>query len=223
MSKQKPENQRGSPVRHKPEVFDTASIESAKRIILTPEAGTTTAERWELETPFLTRDISARLALTAASCVLDYGCGIGRLSKALIEATGCTVIGVDASAAMRRFAVEYVDSPRFICCSIDSFDVLVQQGLRADHAIAIWVLQHCLHPEVDIRRIISGLKSSGGFYVLNNRHRAVPSDRGWINDGIDIGNMLDSTFDLIEEYRLPVSVTAEAIAALTSIKVLRKC
>src|SRR5258706_10939744 len=51
---------------------------------MTPE-GATTAERWENETPYLADLIAEQFDITADSLLLDYGCGIGRMSHELIK------------------------------------------------------------------------------------------------------------------------------------------
>lgn len=65
---------------YNPGVFETPDIEAAKAIILTPEIGTTTEERWRLETPYLIGQMLERQAIGANWLVIDYGCCIGRLS-----------------------------------------------------------------------------------------------------------------------------------------------
>jgi hypothetical protein len=48
-------------------------------------------ERWATETPYLADRIGTALGITATSMILD--CGIGRISKALIERFQCRVVG----------------------------------------------------------------------------------------------------------------------------------
>src|SRR6187455_2492067 len=97
-------------VTYSPAAFDVADEAAARRIILTPEFEQDTAERWERETPYLAGLVGGQVPLDADSLVIDYGCGIGRLSKALIERYGCHVLGVDISARMRAMAPDYVGS-----------------------------------------------------------------------------------------------------------------
>src|SRR6185436_7844642 len=97
---------------YNPGVFAVGSIEQAKSIILTPEDSTTEA-RWRTETGYLAELIASHLALDSASVVLDYGCGIGRIAKELIQRTKCTVLGVDISPNMRALAPQYVQSDLF--------------------------------------------------------------------------------------------------------------
>src|SRR5260221_8560231 len=97
---------------YRPDIFEVSDLESAMQIILTPETGTTTQERWEYETPYLVNEIGRTLGLDDNSCVLDYGCGVGRIARGLIERYHCFVIGVDISTGMRQLAPEYVKSDR---------------------------------------------------------------------------------------------------------------
>src|SRR5882724_68364 len=97
----------------RPEAFEVTSLAQAMAVTVTPEVGTSTAERWQKETRYLVDDIGSFLALEPESCLLDYGCGTGRIAKGLIEKYGCRVIGIDTSQSMRLLAPEYVLSDRF--------------------------------------------------------------------------------------------------------------
>lgn len=195
--------------RYYPEIFDAADMKAAKEIILTPEGPQADTEtRWRLETPYVLELIGKALVLAPGSVVLDYGCGVGRMAKAMIEASGCFVIGVDISAKMRRLAPDYVESDRFVAVSPAQFDVMVAKGLRVDAAIAIWVLQHCLAPAEDIARIRRGLAQEGSAMVLNMPKRAIPAAvRGadnaehfaWGADRIDVAALLRDAFAVAAE------------------------
>ena len=151
--------------RYRADVFDVGNVEDAKAIILTPETeATTSGDRWEVETPYLVKEIGRQLGIDANACVLDYGCGIGRLSKGLIDAFGCAVLGVDISPSMRQLAQQFVQSDRFAACTPKMLDAMIARGFRATHAIACWVIQHCEKPDVDLARIESALASRGGLY-----------------------------------------------------------
>jgi SAM-dependent methyltransferase len=176
-------------------VFDVADETAAKRIILTPEFGQDTDQRWEAETPYLADLIGAELALTPQSLCIDYGCGIGRLSKALIERFGCRVLGVDISPRMRALAPDYVDSQLFSVVSPQMLLALSQGGLRASAAISVWVLQHALRPSEDVELLKMSLAASAPLFVLNLHGRAVPIEDGrWADDGINVGALLDGRF-----------------------------
>ena len=146
-----------------PRVFDVDGIQDAKEIILTTEDGLPTEERWVRETPYVDGMAADLLGVGATSLVLDYGCGIGRVAKALIEKTSCRVTGADISSGMRRLAVDYVGS--------DHFAVLAPPDLPAasfDAAMTIWVLQHCPNPIEDVQRIAAALKPGSRLFIVNN-------------------------------------------------------
>jgi SAM-dependent methyltransferase len=192
-----------------PDIFEARTETAAKRIILTSEGpGADTDTRWALETPYVLELIEAALHPNADMVVLDYGCGIGRIAKAMIEAWGCRVIGVDISQSMRQLAKDYVGSDRFSAASPQGFDQLVTDGLRVSAAISVWVLQHCFAPAEDIERIFQGLADNCSLFVLNMPKRAVPAVRigatvqegfGWGTDSIDVAALLRAKFKLEAE------------------------
>jgi SAM-dependent methyltransferase len=214
----------GEPSRanYDPRVFDAADMESAKFVILNPLPDMTTAERWEVETRNLVALLGRIMPLDANSCVLDYGCGIGRLAKGLIERYGCQVVGVDISARMRELAREYVQTDRFIACSPDELDQRVAGGLRATHACACWVIQHCLEPDIDLDRIHSTLVHGASFFVLNSNLRWVPTDRGWAQDGISVEKLLAARFEVVAKSDNPAEVVSPLLAGQSYSMLLRK-
>ena len=207
---------------YNPAVFDVNNLAEAMAIILTPE-GSTTADRWEIETPYLAGLIHDHIPLGPDSLILDYGCGIGRLAHELIRRHGCYVIGVDISPSMRALSVMYTRSDRFMSCSQEILDHLIERGLRFDAALAIWVLQHSAAPAHDMARISRALRPDGGFFVANGVMRSVPTtDRGWFNDGLDIRSMLASEFQPAHEGRLARERTSETLASHTFWGVYRR-
>jgi len=207
---------------YRPQVFDVPDVGAAKGIILTPERGTTTAERWARETPFLAEAIGRELGLGPDHRVLDFGCGIGRVAKELIDRHGCAVVGVDLSERMRSLAPEYVGSPRFVAWSPDELDRQVAGGFRASHAVACWVIQHVLHPDAELARIEAALAPGGELFVLNQGLRAVPSSHGWLDDGVSVEALLAARFDVVSRGVLPERVTTPEIAATAYTMRLRK-
>jgi len=205
-----------------PEIFDVADIEQAKRIILTPQPGTTTEERWEKETIFLADQIGMFLKPDENSIVLDYGCGIGRIAKALIGKHRCRILGVDISTAMRRLAPRYVRSSNFSVCTPEMLDVMVEKGLSVDHVYAVWVFQHCLWPEIDLLRIRRILKPGGLLYILNNHYRVVPTNKGWVDDCINLKHLLRQAFDEIGSAELPAFVATPELSRDSFIRIYRK-
>jgi SAM-dependent methyltransferase len=176
---------------YNPDIFRVRTIDEAKAIILTAE-DMGVEHRWATETPYLISLIREQFpSLGANSMVIDYGCGIGRLSRELIAQTGCRVVGVDISASMRALAAYYVDSDRFFACAPEMFD-WVCNGTTFDLAIAVWVLQHAFRPADEITRIRKALRLPGGeFFLVNNNERRVPArETVWADDGLDIRAMV---------------------------------
>ena len=209
-------------IQYNPKVFDVDSMQKAKDIILTPESGMKTNERWELETKYLSSNICEYFSsLDEKSIVIDYGCGIGRLSKEIIAKINCKVIGIDISESMRKLAVEYVSDEKFEAISPLEFRQRILNGLRIDGAISIWVLQHSIDPITDVALLKASLKPDGLLYVLNNKISAVPTNKGWKNNGINIHNLLKLQFTQIEESSLPEEVAKDKLHTATFISKLK--
>jgi SAM-dependent methyltransferase len=197
------------------DIFAVSDVQQAMSIILTAE-DSTTEERWRLETGYIADMIEKQLAVSPASMLLDYGCGIGRLAKELVERQGCSVLGVDISAHMRMLGVSYVRSERFASASREMLDAMVTNGFQADAAISIWCLQHCCTPAEDVALIAAALKPGAPLFIVNNHGRAVPTvEEGWVDDGIDIKALLREQFELDEEGRLDPRMTTPDVSQHT--------
>jgi cyclopropane fatty-acyl-phospholipid synthase-like methyltransferase len=180
---------------HNPAIFESPDLEAARRIILTSEGDRSTDSRWEQETPYLAELLGRELALGPNSLVVDYGCGVGRMAKALIERFGCVVLGVDSSERMRSLAPSYVESAAFSVVSRRMLQALSSSGLRADAAISVWVLQHCMDPREDIGLLREALKPGAPLGLVNNKGRAVPTvERRWADDGADVRALVAQAF-----------------------------
>ena len=198
--------------RYNPGIFSVNTIDEAKRIILTKESQDGPEERWRKETPAIMSILKNEWSLCPGKVIVDYGCGIGRISKELCN-LGCHVIGVDISPEMRKLAVEYVDDiNRFLVVSPEQFKDMISRGLQADYACAIWVLQHCLYPEDDLNTIKNSLKWRGGLFVVNNKFsRAVPvRDRVWQDDKINIWELCAKYFRQSRLLQFPDGVGIES-------------
>lgn len=200
-----------------PRVFDVTSLAEARQIILTEEAyGFNTDTRWEKETPYLARLITAELGLKPSSLVLDYGCGIGRLSKAIMDESGCSVVGVDISLNMRMLALRYVASNRFSAISVEMLEQLVsERGVLFDAALSVWVLQHCAQVDQDINRLRESLRTGGRLFVVNENRRCIPTDKGWVDDGKSVAGLLAGRFHPTSTGKLPPAVASVDCAERT--------
>ena len=123
--------------------------------------------------------------------MLDFGCGIGRLSKALVEKYDCHVLGVDISPDMRRMAQDYVGSDRFSVISYEMFCALAETGsLQTDCAIAVYVLQHVYDPAHDIgllEKAVRDIDSENGAKTFYLDEQPEPS--------ADVGLLLAEHFE----------------------------
>ena len=188
---------------YQPSYYDVSTLEEAMGKILTPESGVSPLERWEKETPIIAEMLTNHFSLTANHKIIDYGCGVGRLAKELINRRNCSVIGVDISRSMRAFSHIYCQSDAFFSCSTKSLQTMVDSGFRADHAFAIWVLQHAEDPEEDIDLIYNALAVGSTFLVMNLDYRCLPTGKGWEDDGINIKQLIESRFDVLEYFPAP--------------------
>lgn len=203
-------------VTYNPAIFDTSDLAAAREIILTSEGDAPSKARWERETPYLASLLGDALDLKPGQVVVDYGCGVGRLSKALIERYDCLVLGVDISPSMRQLAIDYVGSHAFSAVSRQTFNALGRNGFKADAGVCAWVLQHCLQPAEDLGLIRQALRDGGGLAVVNNLRRAVPAvERRWADDGLDVRALLASTFAHKTTANLESGEVGKEIAAVT--------
>jgi 2-polyprenyl-3-methyl-5-hydroxy-6-metoxy-1,4-benzoquinol methylase len=180
-----------------PSVFNVDGIDRAKWIILNPDGVHTPEERWVVETDYILARMAEWMPLKDA-VVLDWGCGIGRLVKPLIERHGAVALGTDISSSMRSLAVDYVKSPNFLSCDPSAMPTLLKLGMQFDVALAVWSLQHVADPEADIEVIKSALNPGGRLFVLNADVRFVPTSEngkfGWADDGKNVWALLDRAF-----------------------------
>ena len=177
-----------------PSIFNVDGMDSAKQIVIAPGASD---ERWETETEYLLRIMADWMPLKGAA-VLDWGCGIGRLAKPLIERHGCVVLGVDISYSMRALAVQYVNSANFACCDPSALSTFQRQDAKFDCALVVWTLQHILDLETSLAMIKSALNPGARLFILNTVERLVPvsrdGKRDMVHDGINVLPALERVF-----------------------------
>jgi SAM-dependent methyltransferase len=173
------------------EVFDVTTFDQAKHVVLTSDPND--PKKFEKETDFLVDTIMKQNILNENSIVLDFGCGMGRVSKALIDEFNCKVIGLDISDSMLTFA-------RLYTANIKKFEATHKYDTpnSVDVALSILALQHSEDPAKEIDNIISVLKPGGTFILLNEPTRYVPSDVDsnryvvWKDDGFDVFGYIEA-------------------------------
>jgi ubiquinone/menaquinone biosynthesis C-methylase UbiE len=178
------------------EVFDVTTFEHAKHVVLTSDPDN--PKKFENETNFLVDEIRKQNIITMDSTVLDFGCGMGRVSKKLIDTFDCNIIGVDISNTMLTFANIYISKPKKFK-SMNSYNI----PDTIDVAISTFVLQHVQDPKTEIEIIYNNLKVNGYLVLVNEYKRYVPSDVDsnryivWKDDGFDIFDELNKKFTLV--------------------------
>lgn len=187
--------------KYAPQIFIQPTLDDAKQIILMPEQGLTTEQRWELETEWLRPKLKFGEGL-----VIDYGCGVGRLSK-VIEPNH--VLGIDISHTMREQALTYVQKATFAVTHPFFLEEMVKAGLRANGAVAVWALQHCLDLKFDLKLLYEALLPGAKLYCVDQTlRRYIPASINedkeftWVNDGVSIDQTLHEVgfaFDSKEE------------------------
>jgi ubiquinone/menaquinone biosynthesis C-methylase UbiE len=173
------------------EVFDVTTFEHAKDVVLTPDPDN--PNKFENETNFLTNTIAKQNIISSESIVLDFGCGMGRVSKKLIEKFDCNVIGTDISNSMLTFANLYVAKPK-------KFKPMNSYNMpnTIDVCVSTFVLQHVQDPKTEIDIIYNNLKVGGYLVLVNEPVRFVPSDVDinryvvWQDDGFDVFGEISS-------------------------------
>jgi len=175
-------------MRYAPEFFSRATLEEAKGVILSPAGDVTTAHRWNSETRWLMQRIEFD---DDRGLVIDYGCGIGRLAKLIQN----PVLGIDVSAAMRRYACDYVGRTQFSAVAPGMFETLVRSGLRANALVAVWALQHIWDIDSTIKLVMRAMRPGAPIWILDLWERHVPGfddDNKFVmfNDGADLLSLL---------------------------------
>lgn len=183
---------------YSPDAFNADTLDKAKQLSLLSGTPIPEKVRWDDEVKMLCSTMARELMLRKGDLILDYGCGVGRLAKELCH-LGCDVVGVDISPSMRRYAMDYVKAPgHFVALSPEELLLLVNKGLRCDHACVAWMFQHSPNVQADIALINRTIKGLGGLFVADNRKmRLVPVQGGqWCNDNVDIWRLLELNFGI---------------------------
>lgn len=102
--------------------------------------------------------------------ILDFGCGVGRLTSYLGR-TGAKVVGVDITKSMTDMAKERYPGQIFVCYDGKK---LPFEDNSFDHAVSVFVLQHITSLD-DLRKIAKELtrclKIGGKIYLIEQVSR----------------------------------------------------
>lgn len=184
-----------------PVFFESDNVEQLRRVILSAPADVDYEEYWDRSGRVMARTIATLLGLTPDSRVLDFGCGIGRLARPVIQTVGCRVTGVDLSHSMLATAVGYVDSPNFTPIHHKVFHAEPGAPLFTGAYCAL-VLQHCLRPDIELAAIRRACVAGAPLLIVNAHHRFLPTAAGWQDDGVDVLEIIRSMFHIEQEIDL---------------------
>lgn len=161
------------------------NLRQAKNVVLSGDPAD--PSKFERETTFLVNLIVSKLKIDTTTKFLDFGCGMGRVSRDLIKKTNCSIIGLDTSESMLTLAKDYVDNTdKFFPCTS------YQAPSSIDVCLASFVLQHVQNPMEAIDNIYDVIKPGGYFVLLNECIRMIPADvddKGfviWQDDFFDV-------------------------------------
>lgn len=194
-----------------PEKFNVSDLEEAKDLILTAQGDLTSEERWARETAPQVALLREQFEITEQSVLIDFGAGIGRVAKELIEQTGCSVIGVDISANMRALGSTFCASPNYLTCSVKGLKSLLVNGLRVDFAYSVWVLQHSIDLWSDIEILFDSLVDGGGLYVLNLVYSVLPTEDDWTFESLDLKPLLEERSATFRYPPAPAGLIVDAL------------
>lgn len=182
------------------QIFTPTSLEHAKNICLTPDSRD--PDKFVEETNFFINFIKEKQIILPETMVADFGCGMGRVSKQLIEKIDCEVTGFDISYPMLLTSKNYINNDKFSAVLYNE-KTAKTLNKRFDVFISLFVLQHSQHPEMDIAFIKRSLKKDGIFILVNENKRFLPVDikNGnvvWHDDKKNIKSLVSEHFNLIE-------------------------
>lgn len=171
-------------MRYIKEAFDVTTFAQAKNVVLSDDPND--PKKFDRETDYLVDTIKQHIEINEDSNVLDFGCGMGRVSKKLIDTFNCNVTGVDISDSMLTFARLYTANIKKFFASKEC-----PQPNTMDVCLAILVLQHTENPKQEIHKICDSLKHGGYLVLVNELHRLIPGgiENGfikWADDNFDV-------------------------------------
>ncbi len=174
--------------------FKIDGLQQGKESVVGNCNGRTCEERWEKETPAFAKAILRQLPEKALT-VLDYGCGIGRLAKEVLNQNQkITIIGLDASKDELKTARAYVNDSRFLPMLPEEL------SQKVDMAYCVYVLQHV--PAIELRHVLERihyfLKPGGRLVYCSSDYRmAINTGGGFTDDrhlGVNIRHEVERLF-----------------------------
>lgn len=210
-------------VQYSDAVFQVRNQGEAKAIILTPQPGLSVDQRWRSETPYFGQLIRKHVPdFAKRNTLLDYGCGIGRMTLEIMHDKIAYAVGVDTSWQMRALSFDYVRDPRFCVVDPAVLRCFNKGGMDFNIALSVWALQHILEVEDAVELLRKSLQILGGcLFVVNELQRYIPTAPSpglheWVDDGKDVRTLLCSRCkEVIIEGKLDPLIVTQAVSDKT--------
>ena len=149
-------------------IFNGSSLDHAKHIIASGENGTFSGRRWTDEPEFIVDAILKKVDIKIGGKVLDYGSGVGRISKELYRRRpDLKITCVDVCANMVDYGRGYMKEAEFVL--VEDF-----KGGEFDLVFSIFVLQHMNEEDVDNAIDIFSKSKFNDLVIINSFKRLLP-------------------------------------------------
>lgn len=184
--------------------WNVIDIDHAKKVLFDYDCEGQYLMRWKQETAFAMDVLSRHATFTPETRVYEYGCGIGRMSQAILHQYNCYADGFEPNASTAALAPSYVQH--------DNFKVSTELSqLKYDVVLLCWSV--CLSE--DVQEAIKYAKqrlNPGGVVYISDRVNSVKRkhDGEWVvDDTQNIREAFAATFNIVQEDKLPRSFMLE--------------
>jgi len=184
-------------------VFYPFCFDEAKKMILSDIGAFHTDYRWKVETE--EQIIQFRRWIIQNAVILDFGIGIGRVSKEILrEFSSVEVNGVDGSKRMLTYCKKYIPKEYHARLHLFHFDKMALiRNNSIDFAFSLYALQHVVASQFEkaIQELYRVIKPGGSLYLLNMYKRCTFDNHHTIgyDDGIDQLKVIARYFEEKEE------------------------
>jgi len=189
--------------------FNTDKIGDAKRFILTGDGTISSDYRWQVETEYTMTAL--RRFIKNHDVICDFGIGIGRISKEILEEyKNVHIIGVDSSDKMLNLCKKNIPSNYYGRLQLIRFDRMKHiKSQSVDFIFSIYTLQHIQADlfETALKQLKRIIKPSGFIYLLNSYDRLVTTDgpgKQWYDDNLPQIDIISKYFEEVQDVKYDI-------------------
>ncbi len=140
--------------------------------------GTTAAEQDRLSklNDLLNAECLREIALTGGERIVDFGCGIGQLTRALARTAGCTAVGIEFNAEQLekgRRQAEHAGESRWVDFrrgDVTHPPLADDEWGTFDLAHARFILEHVPEPLTVVRQMVRAVRPGGRIVLADDDH-----------------------------------------------------